>query len=144
MGRLEQIWIKRFSGGPMDPVDAAQLDEGQGITGNANRGGKRQVTIISKETWEQHMAALGARLDPLHRRANLMVSGCDLVMARGKVLRVGNTRIAIRGETKPCNLMEETLPGLRAAMLDNWGGGAFGEVLTGGGIAVGDHVSFDD
>lgn len=128
----------------MDPVDAARLDEGQGLAGNADRGGKRQVTIISRETWERHMAALGTRLDPLYRRANLMVSGCDLVMTRDKVLRIGETRIAIRGETKPCNLMDETLPGLRAAMFDNWGGGAFGEVLTGGGISVGDDVSFDD
>ena len=128
----------------MDPVTEAHLDEGLGITGNANRGGKRQVTIISKEVWERHMAALGTQLDPVNRRANLMVSGCDLAMARGKVLRIGQTRITIRGETKPCNLMDETLPGLRATMHDDWGGGAFGEVVTGGGIAVGDDVFFDD
>ena len=40
----------------MDPVREAHLDEGLGITGNANRGGKRQVTIISKEVWARHMA----------------------------------------------------------------------------------------
>ena len=143
MGRLEQIWIKRFKGGPMDAVDSAHLDEGQGIAGNANRGGKRQVTILEREVWERHMAALGGDVDPAQRRANLLVSGCALENSRGRVLRIGDTRIAIRGETKPCELMDDALPGLRGVMFDNWGGGAFGEVVAGGAIRVGDDVALD-
>lgn len=140
MGHLEQIWIKRMRRGPMDPVAEAHLDEGQGLAGNANRGGKRQVTILEREVWEQHMARVGGALDPAVRRANLLVSGCALRESRGRVLRIGETRIRIWGETRPCEQMEEALPGLRAVMSEAWGGGAFGEVVTGGPIRVGDPV----
>ena len=40
--------------------------------------------------------------------------------------------------------MEEALPGLRRAMYDNWGGGAFGEVIEGGLITIGDDVAWED
>lgn len=143
MGTLERIWIKRHRRGPMDPADTAVLDEGQGIARNADRGGKRQVTILEREVWERHMATLGGTLDPSWRRANLLVSGCDLRDARGKVLRVGETRIAIRGETRPCERMDEALPGLREVMRPEWGGGAFGEVIAGGAIRVGDPVTLE-
>lgn len=143
MGRLEQIWIKRFRRGPMDLAAEAQLDEGQGIAGNANRGGKRQVTVIEQEVWQRHMDVLHGDIDPSRRRANLMISGCVLRESRGRVLRIGTSRIMIHGETKPCELMEEALPGLRAVMFPSWGGGAFGEVITGGAIRVGDEASLE-
>jgi MOSC domain-containing protein YiiM len=143
-GRLERIWIKRAKRGPMDPAERATLDQGKGIAGNANRGGRRQVTIIEREVWERHMAALGADVDPSARRANLMISGCALENSRGRLLRIGECRISIYGETKPCERMDEAWPGLRRTMFDHWGGGAFGEVVVGGEIRVGDVVSWDD
>jgi MOSC domain-containing protein YiiM len=118
----------------------AQLEEGHGIAGNANRGGKRQVTVIEQEVWQQHMERLQGDLDPSRRRANLMISGCALRESRGRVLRIGDCRIMIRGETKPCEQMEAALPGLRNAMFPEWGGGAFGEVIAGGAIRVGDEA----
>ena len=143
VGRLERIWIKRAKRGPMDPVLEATLEAGRGLAGNANRGGRRQVTIIEREAWDRQMAALGGDLDPSARRANLLVSGSPLARTRGRILRVGECRIAIRGETRPCERMDEALPGLRAAMDADWGGGAFGEVLDGGTIRVGDVVYWD-
>ncbi len=143
MPELNAIWIKRVRRGKMDPVSRAELREGHGIVGNANVGGRRQVTIIEREAWERHMAAHSASLDPSTRRANLMVSGCALADSRGRVLRVGPCRVRILGETKPCEQMEEALPGLRQTMYANWGGGAFGEVLDDGIIAVGDVVDWD-
>ena len=143
-GRLDWIWIKRATRGKMDPAAEAQLDEGQGIAGNADRGGRRQVTIIAREVWERHMAALGGTLDPSRRRANLMVSDCALEDSRGRVLTIGPCRIAIRGETKPCEQMDEALPGLKNVMFEHWGGGAFGEVVGGGTIRVGDVVRWED
>ena len=45
VSRLEQIWIKRVRRGPMDAADRARVVAGRGIVGNANQGGKRQVTM---------------------------------------------------------------------------------------------------
>jgi MOSC domain-containing protein YiiM len=143
MGKLECIWLKRAKGGPMDPVDVALLEASAGLRGNANRGGKRQVTIISRERWSELMKALGADLSPRARRANLMVSGLDLENSRGRVLRVGTTRLLINGETRPCEQMEAAHAGLQALMRERWGGGAFAEVVEGGQINLGDDVLWD-
>lgn len=142
-GKLECIWLKRATGGSMDPTDIALLEVNGGLRGNANRGGKRQVTIISGERWTELMNALGADLSPSARRANLMVSGINLQNSRGRVLRVGATRLLINGETRPCEQMEAAHGGLQALMRERWGGGAFAEVIEGGEIRVGDDVQWD-
>lgn len=141
-GRLEAIWIKRARLGPMDPVARAILRAGAGLLNNANQGGKRQVTIISKETWATVMERLGVEIDPSARRANLMVSGIDLENTRGKILQIGSCRIHVWGETRPCERMDQAWQGLRAALGDHWGGGIFGEVLDDGEIALGDGVQW--
>jgi MOSC domain-containing protein YiiM len=143
-GRLEGIWIKRFKGGPMDAAPTARMEAGHGLTGNANRGGRRQVTIIDQEAWQRVTAGLAANADPATRRANLMVSGIDLRDSRGRTLRIGTCRVRLYGETRPCNLMDESLPGLRNALKPDWGGGAFGEVLDDGEISIGDTVAWVD
>lgn len=143
VGRVEGIWIKRMKRGPMDPVTHAELVTGRGIRGNANQGGRRQVTIIEREVWERLMTELGAELSPSKRRANLMVGGLPLAGMRGRVLRLGGSRVRIYGETRPCEQMDEALPGLQEAMRPNWGGGAFGEVLDDGEVRVGDAASFE-
>lgn len=144
MARLEAIWIKRARRGRMDPVPGAELVAGKGIVGNANQGGRRQVTIIEREVWEARTHAVGAGLDPAARRANLMISGLPLAHSRGRTLRIGECILEIAGETKPCEQMEEAAAGLRAAMYDEWGGGAFAMVVKGGSIKVGDEVEFCD
>ena len=142
-GRLEAIWIKRAHRGPMDPTQGAELHAGRGIAGNADQGRKRQVTIIEREVWQRLMGELGADIDPAARRANLLVSGTSLTGTRGRVLRIGACRVRIAGETRPCERMDEALPGLRAAMGPAWGGGAFAEVLDDGTITVGDTVTWE-
>ncbi|NJN82653.1 MAG: MOSC domain-containing protein [Caldilineaceae bacterium] len=141
-GKLEAIWLKRGKGGPMDAKARATLVAGKGLAGNANQGGKRQVTLISHEKWQALMGELGAELDPAERRANLLVSGIELAESRGQTLQIGGVRIRIYGETRPCEQMDAAFLGLRAAMDAEWGGGAFGEVLDDGEIAVGNDVSW--
>jgi MOSC domain-containing protein YiiM len=124
----------------MDGAESARLIAGRGIAGNANQGGRRQVTVIEQEVWERLMGRLEASLSPAARRANFLVSGVSLAESRGRVLQVGGCRIRIFGETRPCERMDEALPGLREAMSADWGGGAFGEVLDDGEVTVGDEV----
>ena len=142
-GTLERIWIKRMKGGPMDPREGATLRAGRGLVGNANQGGRRQVTILEAERWTSHMAALGDGLDPATRRANLLVRGVRLAGTRGRILRIGAVRLRIAGETRPCHRMDEALPGLQAVMRPDWGGGAFAMVLNDGEIRVGDPVTLE-
>ena len=139
-GKLIRIWVKRAHRGPMDPQDSGLLVAGAGLEGCADQGGHRQVTLVEAERWKQMMTELHADLDPSARRANLLVQGINLGDSRGKLLAVGPCTIRILGETRPCERMEQALPGLRASMSTPWNGGAHGEIVTGGPISVGDKV----
>jgi MOSC domain-containing protein YiiM len=142
MGRLEAIWLKRAHGGPMDPVERVHIGE-RGLAGSADNNRYRPVTIIEREVWTRLMSQLAAGADPSGRRANLMISGLSLVNSRGRVLQIGPVQLVIAGETRPCEQMEELVPGLQAAMRVDWGGGAFAKVLQTGDLAVGDSVEWD-
>lgn len=143
-GKLEAIWIKRMKRGPMDYVEQAIMQAGQGLVGNANQGGRRQVTILERENWAELMTEVAGALPPSARRANLLIRGLSLSRSAKRVLRIGSCRIRILGETRPCERMEEAWPGLQAAMSRAWTGGAFGEVLDDGEILVGDPVRWED
>lgn len=142
-GRLEAIWLKRAHRGPMDEVAEATAVAGKGLAGSVDRSRRRQVTIIARETWDAIQGALESRVPPSSRRANLLVSGVRLENTRGRTLRIGGVRLAIGGETTPCERMDQALPGLRDALRPNWGGGVFAQVLDDGIITVGDPVSWE-
>jgi MOSC domain-containing protein YiiM len=125
----------------MDAAESAELVVDGGIVGNADRARRRQVTVLSAERWRRAEADLGVDLDPELRRANLLVSGVDLVDARGKVLAIGEVRLTIGRECKPCRIMDDQHPGLQDALQADWGGGAYATVLDPGTIHVGDEVT---
>ncbi|MGH9385493.1 MAG: MOSC domain-containing protein, partial [Vicinamibacterales bacterium] len=143
VGQLLKIWVKRFRRSPMDAVSRATVIAGRGIVGDANQGSTRQVTILSDKDWSEVTSGPGTP-DPIVRRANLLVSDVDLLNSRNKILQIGSVRIRLLGETRPCERMEEAKAGLKAAMSVPYGGGAFGEILDDGEIAIGDSVTLHE
>lgn len=144
MGQLLGIWVKRSHGGVMDAQESGALVAGRGLAGDATKGGRRQVTILVLDRWRALTAHLPGPPDPAIRRANLLVEGVELEHSRGRVLVIGGARVRIFGETRPCHQMDEACPGLQAALSPPWGGGAFGEVVSGGDIQVGAAVRWED
>jgi MOSC domain-containing protein YiiM len=143
-GRIERIWIKRARGGPMDAASRARAVAGRGLVGNADQGGRRQVTIIEQDVWDRLRAELDARVEPVMRRANVLVSGVALKGTRGRILQLGHVRVRVLGETRPCEQMDAAVPGLRRALQPEWRGGVFGELLDDGEISVGDGVRWQE
>lgn len=141
--RLEAIWLKSARKGPMEPVPEATLVAGKGLEGNTDRGGYRQVTLLDADAWEAATREVGVDLDPDARRANLLVRGVDFCETANRVLRIAGCRIRIRGETLPCGRMEDAAPGLKAALAPDWRGGAYGMVIEGGPLALGDAVAWE-
>ncbi len=144
-GRLEAIWLKRERGGTMDAVAEVTAEVGGGLAGDANFGRtRRQVTLIEKEVFDALNDEFGSLVDPALRRANLMVSGVRLADTRDRKLRIGDCLLQVRGETRPCTLMEDQLTGLRDALDPGWRGGIFCTVLSDARIQVGDEVRWED
>ncbi|MYA33605.1 MAG: sulfurase [Gemmatimonadales bacterium] len=141
--RLEAIWLKPARKGDMEPVTEATLVAGKGLEGNVDRGGYRQVTLLDADAWETATREVGVDLAPDARRANLLVRGVDFSETANRVLRIAGCRIRIRGETLPCARMEDAAPGLKAALAPDWRGGAYGMVLEGGPLALGDAVAWE-
>lgn len=139
-GRLPAIWLKRMRRGPLDAVERARLTAHQGLLGNTDQGGRRQVTLRAQERWHALMAQLGAALPPSARRAHRVRRGMGLVARRQRVRRLGACRLRMLGETTPCERLDEAWPGVRAGLSAAWGGGACGAGLDAGASAVGAPV----
>jgi MOSC domain-containing protein YiiM len=142
-GTLLNVWIKPARGEPMAAVETAKVFANSGLVGNSDQGGSRQITVLSAERWADVEADLGRTVEPSARRANLLVDGVELADTTGRTLRVGDARIEIRGETRPCFQMDAELDGLQDALDADWRGGAYGVVLGDATINVGDAVSWE-
>ena len=128
----------------MDPVDEAVAVQGRGLEGGADFDRDRQVTLIEREVFDRLKAEIDDSMEPVMRRANLLVSGIRLEGTRDRTLAVGDLRIHIHGETRPCGRMDEACEGLMAALDPHWGGGAHGSVVNDATITVGDQVRWEE
>ncbi|MFN3241942.1 MAG: MOSC domain-containing protein [Planctomycetota bacterium] len=141
MGTVEAVFLRPSARTPVRSVDAANVLAGIGIEGDHAGGGKRQITILSREAWQQACRELGKELDPSIRRANVLVSGVDLAATIGSTLRIGDVVIDVNGETRPCELMDDDgRVGLCATLQPDRRGGVHGIVREGGSLRVGDPV----
>ena len=143
MGELLEIWLKKLHGEPMISLTEADVIAGEGIAGSAKEPGtKRQVTVLSKESWESATESIGKFVNPKERRANFIVSGIDLEETIGKILQIGELKIEVTGETVPCKLMNEVSEGLRDALTPEWRGGITGVVINDCSVKKGDLVKW--
>ena len=131
----------------MEVVDTADVTCADGIHGDfrgAMKGKpyKRQVTLIELADWETACAEVGVVLPWQERRSNLLVD-LDLPQVPGARVHIGAVVLEITRETDPCERMEALAPGLKAALLSDWRGGACAKVVTGGRIAVGDEIRIE-
>lgn len=141
-GRIEALWKKRSRGGVMDPVEHVSAVADRGLEGDANFNATRQVTVIEKEVFQKIKESLPESA-PGMRRANIMVSGIQLRHMKNHVLIVGEAHILLKGETRPCERMDEQCQGLRDALDPDWHGGVHGAVIKGGSIRVGDLATLE-
>ena len=74
------------------------------------------------------------------RRANSLLANLERPREAGGMLRIGDAELQITMETRPCELMERTHMGLRAALGPHWRGGVCCVVRRGGEIRLGDRA----
>jgi len=124
----------------MREATEANIIAGRGIDTENRKTGRREVTLLSIERWQQACRELGVDMPWHTRRANLLIQGVDLAAALGRVISIGPAQLRIHGETRPCGIMDAQQPGLRVALQPDFRGGVHAEVLVGGVIRVGDPV----
>jgi len=140
-GRLLRIFLRPAARAPVREVERVEARAGEGLAGDHRKGGRRQVTLLTREGWAAACADLGVTLDPGGRRANLLVEGVDLATALGGGrVRIGPVEVEVAGETTPCQLMDDVHPGLWSALKPEARGGVFGRLLASGTLEVGAPV----
>lgn len=144
--KVVAIAHKRERGRPVVELEEADVGCQTGVAGDISGApGTRQVTVVSADAWQDVCAELGQPISWTVRRANLLVEGVVFGPTDiGRVLVIGAAQFEITQETVPCKLMDDQIPGLRAALAKAWRGGVCCRVLRDGIIAVGDIVTWGE
>jgi MOSC domain-containing protein YiiM len=149
-GRIEAILLRPARGLPAELVGSVLALAERGLQGDrsaARSGHKRQVTLYQAEHLPLLAQWLGREaIDPALLRRNLVLSGFNLLAARGLFadqpvrIAIGDEVVlAATGPCDPCSKMEQVLGrGAYNAMRGH--GGLTARIEAGGRIAVGDAV----
>ena len=141
MGRLLGIAVRRASRAPMETQDKVDISQQNGLQGDyRGKYGPRQITVLSQEAWQAACQDVQTDLPWTTRRANLLISGIELERTTRQILQIGAVRLAITGETDPCERMDMQHQGLRKTLTPAWRGGVTCFVMAEGEIRVGDEV----
>jgi MOSC domain-containing protein YiiM len=137
-------------GAPLQSVEAAELIEGKGISGEPRYFGRlsthtgqptrRQVSLIEREQIAEHAAALRlSAIPPGAVRSNIETTGIKLMSFLGREVQIGSAVLRLYAPRDPCAKMDAICNGLRALMMNNRQG-VLAEVIRSGTIRVGDSI----
>ena len=143
MGKLIGIATRVKSKSPMDEHDSAKVSFSKGVLSDYRGrkiGGKRQVTVMSKEAWETVCSELGSDIAWTTRRANFLIEGVPLKATTGQILKIGSIELEVTGELVPCNRMDEQFDGLTNILEIDWRGGVTCLVKCEGEAKLNDEV----
>ena len=144
MTTLAAIAYRTKPKAPMTEIDSVEITCEQGLLPDfRGKPGRRQVTLLSRESWQDACEALDATLPWTYRRANLLIEGLRFCAADvGRIIRVGEAELQVMIETDPCPRMDAQHPGLTTALMPDWRAGVCCKVLKGGTVQVGDAVRY--
>lgn len=140
-GVLRAIAWRPLEGVSMKEIEKCTVLAKRGLDLENRKHGKREVTLLSAQSWKETCEAIDKEIPWTIRRANFLIDGMDLAATIGKTILIGPVRVHIYGQTKPCNLMDEQCEGLRAALRSDCRGGVYGQVVNDGEVQIGDPVS---
>lgn len=140
MHEVLRLWLRPVEGAPLVEVPALDLVADAGIVGDHAFGRMRHVTFVFVEDWRVAEQALGRAVDPLARRANVLLSGGGGGGLIGRRVRFGTAVVRIRAITAPCPVMDRAAAGLKDALRGAARAGVWGRVETGGRVVVGDAL----
>jgi MOSC domain-containing protein YiiM len=128
----------------MTEIDSVEISCEQGVVPDTRgKPGRRQVTLLSRQSWQDACKELGVELPWTFRRANLLIDGLRFSAADvGRIIRIGGAELQVMIETDPCPRMDAQHQGLTAALLPDWRAGICCKVLKGGTVRLGDSAEF--
>lgn len=143
MINVKGIAIRQRSRAPMQSIDQANVTTEAGIDGDfRGKPGKRQVTLLSEEVWQQVCDEMQQAMPWTTRRANILISGYQFsAQDVGKQVKIGQLILQICKQTDPCPRMDEQFSGLTATLTPDWRGGVCCRVIQNGHIMLGDNVT---
>jgi MOSC domain-containing protein YiiM len=146
MPTLAAIAYRTKPKAPMTEIGQVEITCAQGLVPDTRgKPGKRQVTLLSRQSWQDVCKELGVELPWTFRRANLLIDGLSFSASDvGRIIRIGDAELQVMIETDPCPRMDAQHAGLTAALLPYWRAGVCCKVLKGASVRIGDRISIVD
>ena len=145
-GIIQSIAWRATDSQPMAEIEKCTVIPKRGMDCENRKHGKREVTLLSVQSWKDVCNEMGQDIPWTTRRVNFfidgLIDGMKLSDTIGKTIAIGKSvRVHIHKETKPCHIMEDQYAGLKAALQPDFRGGVHGQVTVGGEIQIGDEIT---
>jgi MOSC domain-containing protein YiiM len=134
------IALRTSRRGPMREVQCVAAEAGRGLAGDLPTSEDRGITLLADAQWRRVVRSLRTDLPWHTRRANVLVRAEQLGHLIGRTIEIGEVRVCVADETRPCGEMDRQFPGLKSALTGDCAGGVHGRILNSGVIQVGDRI----